>query len=235
MRTGTIAIAGCLAMLIAATAPAQAQWQPRSDVSFIVGLPQGELEENLDAAGFGGNVFVGVGIGRSPLVVGVDAAFLVYGHERREVPLSTTIPDVVVDVTTSNNIALGHGVVRLQPPGGAVRPYVDGLFGFKYFFTQTSVSGDNSGEVFASSNNADDAALSYGVGGGLNAHLVRWRTEKGKPISLHLHAGARYLFGREADYLREGDIVRQDGTVQFATVRSETNLLVTQLGVTFRF
>ena len=234
MRTFAYLVA-VLGLCAAWTLPAQAQWKVQSDLAFNVGIPQGEFEQNVDDLGYGANLFVGVGVGRSPVVLGVDAGFLVYGHERREVPLSTTIPDVTVDVTTSNNIVPVHGVLRIQPPGGMVRPYVDGLFGFKYLFTQTSVSGDDNSEAFASSTNVDDAALSYGLGGGLDVHLYRWRTEEGRPMALQIHAGARYLFGGEAEYLQKGAIERRNGQVFFETQRSETSLLVTQFGVTFRF
>src|SRR5690606_36432668 len=100
-------------LLVAATGiagRAGAQVRPQGDLNFIVGVPQGSFSENVDDAGFGLNLFGGLGVGRSPVVVGLELGFMVYGFERRNEPFSTTIPDVTVDVETSNNIMLGHFV-----------------------------------------------------------------------------------------------------------------------------
>ena len=210
---------------------AQAQLYPQGDINVVVGLPQGEFEDTIDNAGFGLSLFGGLGLGRTPIVIGVDLGFLVYGYERRREPFSTTIPDVTVRVETSNAIAMGHAVLRLQPPSGAVQPYLDGLFGFKYFFTETSIHDDDYfDEEIASTTNFDDAALSYGVGGGLDIMLHR-----GRGAVVMINAGARYLFGRQAEYLQEGSIERRNGRVFFATDRSETDILLMQLGITFKF
>ena len=211
---------------------AQAQVYPQGDIAVIVGLPQGEFEDNVDNAGFGLSLFGGLGLGHTPIVIGVDAGFLVYGFERRREPFSTTIPDVTVRVETSNAIAMGHMVLRLQPPGGAVQPYLDGLFGFKYFFTETTIKDDDrfDEEEIASTTNFDDAALSYGVGGGLDIMLHR-----GRGAAVMINAGARYLFGRQAEYLQEGSIERRNGQVFFAIDRSETDILLMQLGITLKF
>lgn len=221
------------AFLLGGPGLAQAQVYPQGDISVIVGFPQGEFEHRVDNPGFGLNLFAGLGFGRSPVVLGVEGGFLIYGFERRHEPFSRDIPDVTVEVQTSNAIAMGHMVLRLQPPSGTVRPYVDGLLGVKYFFTETSVYDDYYDEEIASTTNFDDAALSYGVGGGLDLELYRGRGRRSPQIMLNV--GARYLFGTEAEYLQEGSIERHDGYISFFTDRSETHLLVTQLGVKIKF
>lgn len=220
------------ALLVAMPGRAQAQVYPQGDLSFVVGFPQGEFERNIGNAGFGINAFFGLGLGRSPLVVGLDGGVLVYGYERRREPFSNTIPDVTVDVQTSNAIATGHVLLRLQPPRGAVQPYVDGLFGVKYFFTETTIRDDDyEDSEIASTVNFDDAALSYGIGGGLDVQVFRSR----KGPSVMINAGARYLLGSEAEYLKEGSIERGNGSVTYFTERSETNLLIVQLGLALKF
>ena len=209
---------------------AQAQLYPQGDISVIVGLPQGDFEDTVDNAGIGLNFFAGLGLGRTPVVIGLDGGFLVYGFERRHEPFSPTIPDVEVAVETSNAIAMGHMVLRLQPPSGAVQPYVDGLFGVKYFFTETTVKDDDYHDEIASTTNFDDAALSYGVGGGLDILLHR-----GRGNAVLINAGARYLFGREAEYLQEGSIERRGSRIFFTTDRSRTDILIMQLGITLKF
>ena len=209
----------------------QAQVYPQGDISVIVGFPQGEFEDTVDNAGIGLNFFAGLGLGRTPIVIGLDGGFLVYGFEERREPFSPSIPDVTVRVETFNAIAMGHVLLRLQPPSGAVQPYLDGLFGLKYFFTETTVRDEDfHDEAIASTTNFDDVALSYGIGGGIDFQLYR-----GRHNAVLINAGARYLFGSEAEYLQEGSIERRNGRVFFTTDRSETDLLIMQLGITLKF
>lgn len=219
---------------LAWTGPAHAQVRPQGDLRFVVGFPQGEFEDNVDNVGFGLDGFFGIGLGRSPIVVGADLGFVVYGFERRSEPFSDNIPDVRVDVETSNSIFLGHLLLRVQPPSGTIQPYFDGLFGLKYFFTETSVEDDNGSDPIASTTNFDDAALSYGIGGGVEIQVLRGPGGK-KLRALSINAGARYLLGSEAEYLQEGSIERRDGQVFFTVDRSETTMLLTHLGVTLKF
>lgn len=222
-----------LLLVLGLASPAQAQLYPQGDINIVVGVPQGEFQDRVDNAGIGLNFFVGLGLGRSPIVFGIDGGFLVYGFERRREPFSTTIPDVTVRVETSNAIAMGHVLLRLQPPTGPIQPYVDGLFGVKYFFTETSIRDDSfRDDEIASSTNFDDAALSYGLGGGIDIQVFQGR---GKLGALLINVGARYLFGTEAEYLQEGSIERRNGRVFFNVDRSETDLLLMQLGVTLKF
>ncbi|MDX1546719.1 MAG: hypothetical protein R3247_07015 [Rhodothermales bacterium] len=224
-----------LALLVLGTAlaaPAAAQLRPEGTATLTIGVPQGDFADRLDALGYGANVTALVALGRSPVRLGVDGGVLVYGHERRREPLSPTIPDVRVDVTTSNTIGLAHLLFRLQPDLGALRPYADGLFGLKYLATNTSIpTGYGDG---ISHTNFDDVALSYGVGGGLTVPVYRPQG-RSEVRGIEVQAGARYLFGTPAEYLREGDIVRDDGAVFFTPSRSRTDLLLTHLGVSLRF
>ena len=226
-------------LLVGLVAPrtAEAQVQPYGDVHFIVGLPQGDVDRHVDDVGFGLAAFGGLGIYDSPLVVGLEIAGMIYGHERRNEPFSTTIPDVTVDVETSNNIVMGHFVLRLQPRTGTMRPYVDGLFGGKYLFTQTQIENERwtDQQPIATSTNFDDSAFSYGLGGGVNVLLYEGMVgaDEGerRHMSFNLNVGARYLFGSEAEYLKEGSIRRENGEVSFDVDRSRTDMLVPQLGV----
>ncbi|HMB93222.1 MAG TPA: outer membrane beta-barrel protein [Rhodothermales bacterium] len=216
---------------------AQAQLRPQGSLNFSVGIPQGSFEQHVDDVGFGINAFAGVGLGRTPIVVGVDLGAQIYGFERRNEPFSNTIPDVTVDVETSNSILLAHLLLRIQPPTGMVQPYLDGLFGLKHFSTETSIHSENfnDGDPIASSTNFEDTALSYGVGGGLSVKVYGGRGGRGKVRAVHINAGVHYLLGSEAEYLKEGSIERRDGQVFFTTERSKTDMLIPQLGAVLKF
>lgn len=232
----------CIATLLAATLalgagpmPSMAQVRGEGAVSLIFGVPQNGFSTQVDGAGIGIGLFAGASSRRSPILVGVDLGFLIYGYERRSEPFSYTIPDVYVDVVTSNNIFLGHFLVRLRPPTGPVRPYAEGLFGMKYLFTTTEIRNEwyYDDEPIAVSTNFDDAAPSYGVGGGIDLQISRGGG-RGRPAVM-LHAGVRYLFGGQADYLREGSIRRESGRVGYDVARSETDLLINEFGISMRF
>lgn len=220
-----LALVVCLCSLMPSPAVAQ-----EAALNVIVGIPQGDFGDRAEA-GIGGDLYGGLRLGESPVTIGAKLGIMIYGHERRREPFSTTIPDVTVDVTTSNDILLGHFVLRLRPPGdGAFVPYVDGLFGFKYLFTETEINSRRFDDV-ASSTNFDDFALSYGGGAGLMI-----RVHRGGNRDAFLQLGADYMVGTEADYLLEGSIERDDdGNVNFDVQRSKTTILTPRIGVLFEY
>lgn len=224
-------------LLFVSSASAQSRPRIEGGASFSIGNPVGEFGDNIEDPGFGGRIWGGVGPANSPVLVGADFGFLVYGRERRTEPFSTTIPDVTVEVVTTNNIVNGHLFFRLQPPGGSFRPYVDGLVGFKYLFTDTRIRNEGfDDEDIARSTNFDDAALSYGPGAGVQARIWGAGADRAEgPYGVYIDLGARYLFGTQAQYLKEGSIRREGTNVTFDVAESETNLLLFQIGVALSF
>jgi hypothetical protein len=208
-------------------------------VQFSVAVPMGEFSDRLDGAiGFGLTGHALYEIPATPLAVGAELGFQVYGQETIRTPLgSGPLGRVEVDVVTTNNIFLGHLVFRVQGPSGTFRPYADGLLGLNYLFTESRVQ-DVSGQRpdFASSTNFDDVAFSYGAGAGVQARLYEHVQEDGRRGRLNLDVRLRYLFGQPAEYLRRGSI-REDsqGNLTYDVERSRTNLLIPQVGVAYRF
>ncbi|MEM8556423.1 MAG: outer membrane beta-barrel protein [Bacteroidota bacterium] len=202
----------------------------------ILGLPQGEFGDATDNVGFG---FSGIGLYQfplTPIALGVEGTFMIYGRERFNVPLgSGPLGNVRVDVTTDNNIAQGHFVLRLLPPlPGPITPYADALLGFSYFWTESRVEDedfqDQDGDGVFDSVNFDDFAFSYGFSAGLGIRLT-----ESMAGSLLLDLRVRYLLGGEAEYLQDDDF-NPDGSINFSAVdRSRTDLLIPQIGVIYRF
>ncbi len=198
----------------------------------LIGVPVGEFDDNVGISG-GLAADFGYRLDETPISLGVVFGALWYGGERRRVPLSLTIPDVLVDVNTRNYMLQFHGRVRVQPRHGRVRPYADGLVGFNYLFTQTTVGTDQGGfqdQSIARTTNLDDLAPSVGGGGGMMIDLV-----SGPDSRLGLDFGLRYLRGSEANYLTEGSIRRADGSATLDVSRSRTDLVEIQLGLAFDF
>lgn len=204
-------------------------------LSFAVATPKGEFRDNVTREGYGlfleGLYMLGKG---SPVKMGLKLGFLNYGIETRNEPLSTTIPDLTVGVRTNNNIFLGHIILRLTEQFGSVAPYVDGLAGFNYLFTDTSLEDLRDYETIASSTNISDTAFSYGFGGGLMVKVSTFKY-KGKRNGLFVDLKVHYIYGGEAEYLKKGSIKREGGNVYYSSHYSRTDLLLYQLGVAWRF
>lgn len=225
----TLALAGALVVwpAVAQAQPDPAQSRPLIQVGGggAIGIPVGDFSENVDIAG-GLSGHIGFGLGQSPFSLGVEGTVLFYGSETRDVPL-VGLPQLTVPVTTSNDMVLVHGRLRAQKPTGRVRPYVDGLVGFNYIATRTSVDTDDScdscwddGDSFT---NVDDLVLSAGAGVGVMVALGS------SPTPLQLDLSLRYLYGGEASYFSDG-FIWQDLTLR-APHRSRTDMLVVYVGV----
>lgn len=207
----------------------------QAGLHFLAGFPQGEFEDAVDANAYGGGLNFLWSPSRSPFGIGVSLGILNYGSESRREPFSTTIPDVTVEVTASNNMFQGQMLLRAQPKRGDFRPYADALFGLNYLWTETKITdADNDAEEVASSTNQDDAALSYGAGGGIMFRIYS-STPPGDQFTILIDVGARYLFGGEAEYLKEGSIRRENGEVTYDVIKSETDLAMIQVGIVGTF
>ena len=77
-----------------------------------------------------------------------------------------------------------------------------------------------------SSVNFDDSALSFGVGGGVMLPIIRKPT-----FGLFFDAGARVIFGGQANYLRKGGLVHENGDVVANYVTSRTDLVTAHIGI----
>lgn len=202
------------------------------------GMPQGEFAENVENNGWGGSIYGGYHLPNSPIMIGVEIGYLIYGTEARLEPFSSTIPDVTVRVENTNNIFLGHLFVRVQPNNASVKPFVDALFGFKNLYTETKITGEDfDDDTIAKSTNSSDYAMSYGIGGGLKVQVYkREATEKKKKLAVFIDFSGKYLLGRTAEYLKEGSITRTpEGEVFYDFYESKTDLFMLTIGVSVLF
>jgi len=204
-------------------------------INFTLGFPTGEFKENVDRLGFGlsGHFLFLAPTIEHPFGIGLNIGYLNYGQESRREPFSLTIPDVTVDVDRSNNLVNFHALFQLGFGSGSVRPFIEGLFGGSYIFTETSIKSRGTEEV-ASSNNFDDFAWSYGGGGGILI-LLHSGDEGDDFGSLFLDIKARYLFGSEAEYLKEGSVIVSNGKVTYLVSKSKTDLITAHIGVVAYF
>ena len=167
-------------------------------------------------------------VGRTPIAVGAGLGYFMYGKETRRVSLVPAVPEVLTDVNTTNNLLLTHALVRVQPQAGRVRPYVEGLFGFRYVFTRTSFA--NPDEGTSGSTLLGDFAPSAGAGAGLTVELV-----SNRDAGLNLDFGLRYFTGGDVEYLTQGSIARHEDEVTLEPTRSAIDMLSLHLGLAVDF
>lgn len=226
---------------LASLSTAQAQvYTPsgfEAGLNLSVALPQGDFDDQTDAIGIGGNLHFLYQLNATPVALGINIGFMNYGSETRKEPFSTTIPDVRVRVTNTNNLVNGHFVMRFQPSTGVFKPYAEGLFGFNYLYTDTKIADDDfDDEDVARSTNFEDWTSSMGFGLGFRFKMTTLKDENAQPTgSLYLDVGTRYLFGGEAEYLKEGSIRREGTQVAYDVTQSRTDLMQINLGVVFEF
>lgn len=209
---------------------------------FMMGFPRGPFRENVGVAMGGFSGYVGGYPPRSPTMIGLEVGYMIYGFEDHQEPFST-ISNLNVDVETQHSVLSVHLLARLQPRRGWVRPYLDGLVGFHYFFTYTSVQNSDWTEedrTIASLIDHDDVTFSHGWGGGLMIKVYDGSRKKGfKPghnvRQALIDLRVRNLYGAEALYIKEGGIHRATSSVTYDLNRSRTDMITAFIGLVYEF
>lgn len=156
-----------------------------------------------------------------------DAGGMAYGRMKTHDCLTPSCL-VMVDITTSNNLAYGAAGPQLMVPAGPIRPYVAAQVGWTFLWTDSRVEGsDNTNQPFASTRNFSDNTFSYGGVGGV---LIPFNPGAQNPVSLDL--GVRYLRNGSVEYLRKGDIIiNVGGQPIFNVQRSRADLVTYRVGL----
>lgn len=217
-----------LSALVATALSSPVAAQAGVPVHLQLGLPQGEFAQNVQVAGGFGGGFILPLASQFGLRAGLD--FMIYGSERRRVPLGGGALGLIsVDVTTTNSIFGGGLGAQIGMPGPRPMPYVAGMIGFSAFTTSSSVTGSNSSdEPFASSTNASDNTFAKSVLAGI------YLPSPGGKVLWDI--GARYIWnGESVSYLTPGDITEDgSGNIQLNPRRTRADLLSITVGVTLR-
>jgi hypothetical protein len=196
----------------------------------LVAQPKGQFATELDTQGFGAN---GAGLFRLDkdgiFSIRGDFGGMQYGSERLRVPYLPITGRVSLDVRTTNLVYWGSIGPQITAPVGRFQPYLNAAIGVMDFMTRTSVTGSDSDYEYASSTNKNDATSAWIFGGGVYVPV-------GQQNALKLHLGARYFYGGQASYLKQGDIRdNPDGSVTLFPRTSKTDQVTWQLGVSYTF
>lgn len=224
-----------VAVALAAAVPAGAQWDDRYGptgpsawlgISILGANPVGEFGTNVDD-GFGLGVDARFPVSGTDGVLSLrlDGGFVVYGHESRNLCFPAPVGcRIGLDLDTYNTI----GTVGIGPEfsvPGPISPYVNGSFGIAWFYTNSSISGDDDWEPDFNTVNHSDWVTALRVGGGMRFAL-------GSGGRFKLDVGAQYHRNGVAEYLRKGDILdHPDGSITLFPQRTEANMVVFDVGV----
>lgn len=195
-------------------------------------FPSGAFDSHVGRDGAVGALYLALRSGLSPIFAGFELSGSYYGHVHRHAHMDN-IPEVQLDVHTYNNIIQGLFFLRLQPSVGDVSPYVEGLAGISYIFTDTTVSDGDAQDDFAYDINFDDWTVAAGAGAGV---VVRLRGRPGGGGGgTFLDFKVRYMAGGRASYLSQGGLVVDGDRVSYNVDRSATNFFTVQAGLTWFF
>lgn len=201
---------------------------PRSlfGLNLQIAFPQGEFKDFVGTGyGLGGN-FTFFLDRANRAGIRIFASWIEYGRTTERLPLSPSLPGLLVDLTTANDIyTFGFGP-ELQFGSGGLRPYLHAAVGVSNFATTTSAEGSNNSSPFASTTNFNDWTFAWYGGGGVQLQVSHGR----KPVFIDL--GLRYQGHGETRYLREGSIKSTGGGgITFTPIESKTDILVPHIGV----
>ena len=228
----------------------------QAGVGIVVGIPRNEFRLATEAEGYGLNLNFMFPIGSEVINFGGDISYMIYGLNARNEDLFVGINgipafDIPLRIVNTNSIFGMHAIMRITAPTDNIRPYFEGLFGFRYISTTTRIEdrddfwGDDEDLVLVRRTNLDDFVLSYGGGGGIQFEIGD---------NVYLDFRADYLLGGNANFYDAKDTKQWEITFtgdpndfdinnpdsdefEFGTEpkNSTTDMLMVQLGATFKF
>jgi hypothetical protein len=192
-------------------------------------IPTGEFDRSWGKNMFQLGAHLGFPLGHIPVVQGGFAfGYSVMGSNDRTVPITTEYVGITEGMlTTRCKVFSYHPLLRLSPLRGRIRPYVDGMAGFRQFSTTSKVTADGVEENISKERNETDVAFSTGWAAGVMVTL-------GDVAYMELRV-ERFDSG-EATYVDpESVTVSDQGTVSFNTLTSNTDATNVTIGIGLRF
>lgn len=226
MRSITLPFACLLAGL-----PAFAQlkgYQGNVGGTIGISVPKGEFADTWGRNMFtwGGHVTLPSRL--LPFQWGFAFDYGVMGVKNFTVPVFT--PELSAtegDLAVRAKVLSYQPLLRFSPLKGKVRPYVDGMAGFRQFTTKSTVTVDGLQEPILRERNANDSALSAGWAGGLMVELggigyIEGRVER--------------MYSGKASYVDPASIaVDNAGNLDYQVLESNTDGVNVLLGIGLRF
>ncbi len=224
----------------------------------VFGIPRNEFREATKAEGYGFDLTALFPVGGEVINFGGSINYQIYGLNAQNKDLFAEITaggsvigtiEIPLRVVNTSSIFGMHGILRVTAPTEAVRPYMEGLVGFRYISTTTRIEdrddfwNDDEDNVLVRRTNLAHWIFSYGGGGGIQFNI-------GQDVYLDLRA--YYLLGGKANYYdgndtkkwevefsgtayNPNDVDPDDFSISAQPKNSRTDMLIAQLGLTFKF
>lgn len=194
-----------------------------------VSSPTGDFDREWGRDMFMLGAHLGFPLSRVPLLQGGFAfGYSSMGKQDQTVPVNTDYLGITEGtLTTRSKVFSYHPLLRLSPLSGRVRPYVDGMVGFRQFSTVSKVTADGVEENISKERNENDLAFSTGWAAGVMVTLGRTGY-----VELRVE---RFDSGEATFVDPESVTISDQGVVGFNTRTSNTDVTNIGLGVGFRF
>jgi hypothetical protein len=210
--------------------PCTAQIAGRGSLGAYAGLsiPTGEFARTwgTNTATFGGHV--GFPMGVLPLQAGFAFSYSRMGNERVTVTVNETYIEATEgDLRVNMKVLSYHLLLRFSPLRGKVRPYVDGMLGFRHFTTTSRITVDGLEDPLVRERQASDLAFSTGWAAGLMIGLGKVG---------YVEARVERFNSAKASYVDPASItVSDEGGIGFTTLESNTDAVQVLLGIGLSF
>lgn len=202
-------------------------------IAFANMVPQNDYFDNFSKSGQGFSVLGGYYYDPAPFAVGGQFDMIFNGSDEKrykyERPGGWGWGEDTVQ-TQSTVIGLG-AFFRMQPKiKDLAFPYLEAIAGMTMFSTSASY---NPNSDFEDTKDRFNVAFHYGVGAGVMLQLADFITLPDSRVMMTLDVKLRYLFGTETDYYKVR--INEDLSVDFDKFNTETDMVTTLIGLTFRF
>jgi hypothetical protein len=197
-----------------------------------VGVPLGELRDviqntygNVGIGFAGGVLFNPMGKKPSPLLIGLDVGYLIYGVDK--IPANT----IHGNIKSSFNIySVGLGGRLMSPTSHGFTPFLDGVLGAKIFDVTTKIDKDLIGSLTSTGSGIidsyDKTTLSYSVGVGFFNRKPGNATTR-----LSFSMRVLYSWGMPVQYVPRNTVyIDASNTIHYQTANTQTNMLLVQFG-----
>ena len=196
-------------------------------------LPRGENATKNDNFGFALDINGGYQFEGLPIILGGEFLFGGYTGGYEGTAYYDDYSNDKFDISTESNIISFMAYVRFQSDGEYFQPYIEALAGFKVLWTATEYDYTEYWEEEDTDTNIDfsDFVWTYGVGFGFLVPISK--TQEGSE-SVFLDFNFKFLFGAEAEYLKDYKFIGDYGYYSFVSGKSRTDSYIARLGLGFR-
>jgi hypothetical protein len=208
-------------------------------ISFTNSVPQAEFQDNVRRSGQGFSLYGGYYPDPIPVAFGAQCDFMFYGRKERIDAYDWfdhfNNRHTFYDTASIQNLVIPISIfARLQQNVyGYFLPYFEIFTGLTFLSTSFEDKSGNPEEDDKNSKTKTNVAFNYGIAAGCMIKLLDVVQLPSTNFSMLLDLRMRYAKGTKTTY--SDGIIRDDGTFGIIQLNSQTDMIVTNVGLVFRF